>query len=139
MVNNETYPATIVEVIDDTTVAINRGAKHGVRFGERFLIYSLSKREIIDPETEKSLGYLEIKKGTGRVTNVQDVMATIESDKTVNPDKRVIRRTKPIQNPLYAGLGSIYDYQQEEEEVIEMLTELVPFKNPQIGDKARPI
>lgn len=142
MENNEIYPATIVDVVDDTTVAINRGANHGVKIGERFLVYSLSKREIIDPETKKSLGYLEINKGTGRVTNVQDKMATIESDKTVTPGKKIIKRSKPIRNPFYGGFGGFGDetfYREEEEEVIEMPTKLASFKNPQIGDKAKPI
>jgi hypothetical protein len=121
----KSFPALVAAVIDDYTLVINRGRLDGVKSGQRFLIYSLSEDEIIDPETEKSLGYLEIVKGSGKVTHLQDHIATIKTDRTKPASSRIVRR-----NPLI-----IYG----EEETITQPEEPEPFENARIGDKAKPI
>lgn len=74
----------VVKVVNEkTTVIINGGSKAGIKLGDRFLIYSLGE-DIIDQETKENLGPLEIVKGTGRITHVQEKMATLENvNKTV--------------------------------------------------------
>jgi len=145
MLNVGGNPAIVVEVIDDHTIVINRGSAHGVRKGERFLVYSVRKKEIIDPITKGSLGHLEINKGTGRVISVQDQMAIIESDKRQNPERKIIRRIKKPQvrdDPGFVGVAFSHyqdSHYQEEEEIIEIPKGLVPFKSPKIGDKVKPI
>src|SRR6266508_2456411 len=84
------FPCTVVEVIDDYTVVINRGSRDGIRGGQRFVIYAQSSEQIRDPESGELLGYLEIVKGTGKVTHLQERLATVESDKTDEAKKRVI-------------------------------------------------
>ena len=64
----------VVKILDDYKLAINAGAKDQISLGQKFLIYSLSDEEIIDPDTNQSLGYLEIVKGTGIVTHVQEFL-----------------------------------------------------------------
>lgn len=119
----KTFPATIAIVINDYRVVINRGTLHDVREGQRFLIYNLSEEEIRDPSTNEPLGKLEIVKGTGKVIHVQDQIATIESDRR---ERKIIRR-KPV-----FSIG-----RDTEEEVLPGY--LVPFDNPEVGDKVKPI
>jgi hypothetical protein len=106
------YPAMVAEVIDDYKVVINRGVLHGVKVGDRFLIYKLTD-EIIDPETKEPLGRLELSKGTGKAILVLEKMALIESDR----EKRTIGGT----------LESIIS------------PEKLPFDKPKQKDKAKPI
>lgn len=107
------FPATVASIINPYKVVINRGTAHGVKEGDRFLIYELTD-EIIDPQTTKSLGRLELSKGTGRVIHIQDRLALIESD-------RIERTLLPT-----ALLPS-------------MSSPKLPFDNPAIGDLAIPI
>lgn len=123
------FPALVVKVIDEYQIAINRGAVHGLKPGLRFLIYSLSTEEILDPETQESLGHLEIVRGTGTVTHVQEKLATIESNMREVPEKRMIKNT-PIS--LFLGIKS-------EEIITAGQGRLLPFDEPTIGDRAKPI
>jgi hypothetical protein len=122
------FPANVVRVIDRYKLAINRGLEDGLRLGQRILVYKLSNEEIIDPNTEESLGYLEIVKGTGKVIHIQDRLSTIESD------KKEIKRTINNYNNPYIPRG----FSSSASEVIES-TELIPFDNPELGDLVKPI
>lgn len=111
----------VVETLDNNyKLVINAGLNKHVKLDQRYLVYSLSDHEIIDPDTKQSLGYLEIVKGTGKVVHVQEKMATIESDtyKMSQPTKTI--RKSPI------GFGST------EEETISK--DHIAFANPEIGD-----
>ncbi|TRV05568.1 MAG: hypothetical protein EWV89_05240 [Microcystis wesenbergii Mw_QC_B_20070930_S4] len=121
-----TFPAQIVNILDPYRLVMNRGERNRIQVGRRVLIYGISEEEIIDPNTGESLGYLEIVKGTGRVINVQDNMATIESDK-----KQTFRRKLDNSNPFYLASP------KERAEIIEF-DELKPFEDPKIGDWVKP-
>ena len=71
--------AMVAQVIDDFHVVLNRGNAHGVEEGDKYQIYYLGDEDIIDPETNKSLGKLEYIVGIGKVTNVQEHMCVLES------------------------------------------------------------
>jgi hypothetical protein len=118
-----TFPATVISIINSYKLAINRGTIHGLKEGQRVLVYRLSEEELRDPNTGESLGYLEIVKGKGRVIHVQEKMCTIESD------QKQSRRMATKRTGLY-GSG---------EEVMETLDELVPFEDPEVGDMVKPI
>lgn len=77
--DERTFPGAVAEVRDRRTLVINRGSRDGVREGMKVLVYKESEEEVIDPETEEPLGRLEVVKGTGKVTHVQENMATIVS------------------------------------------------------------
>lgn len=100
----------VAKVLDSNKLVLNIGTKNHVTIGQRFLIYGLSDDEIIDPSTGFSLGYLELVRGTGKVTYIQEKMCIIESDST---------RT---------SLLNVLDG-----------PEIVPFKDPIEGDFAREI
>jgi len=128
----KTFPATVVKVIDDYKVVINRGALHKVTEGQRFLLYKLSEEEVKDPISGESLGYLEIVKGTGRIIHVQERMSTIESDKREPSERRIVKKRSP------GSFFSVFSGEAEEETIVPS-SRLVPFDDPIIGDKAKPI
>lgn len=118
----------VASIIDSCKIVLNVGEIDGIKIGDKFLIYSVSDDDIIDPISGKSLGKLEIVKGKGRVIYVQSQMCTIES---VN--KR--DKTKTIKNSNPYTLAGIFN-QKTEEEVIEIT---IPFENPEVGDFAKEI
>ena len=127
----KTFPASVVKIITDDKVVINRGTRHNIKEGQRFLLYSLSEEEIKDPVSGKSLGYLETVKGTGKITHVQEQMSTIESDKIEAPERKIIKKT---------SVGLFFPMRTEsEEETITPSKKIEPFDNPQEGDKVKPI
>ena len=128
------FPATVVAVNDSYTVAINRGSAHGIKIGQRFLVYGLSDDEIVDPETGDSLGRLEIVRGTGVVTHLQERLATIETDKR-SKSKRTITHKPQRRYPLAIYLDDL----SEKVETIDGEERYVAFEDPRDGDKARPI
>lgn len=123
----------VAKVIDEYTIILNKGAKDGIEIGQRFLIYSLGD-EIIDPETEENLGRVEIVKGTGKVTHLQDMLATVGSDMKTSPQK-TIRKSKP---GGLAAFSKLYSFGTEEVEEY-LPPQSLPFEDVQYGDYARPI
>lgn len=127
--NKPLFPATVVHVVNRYRVAINRGSIHGLKRGQRFLVYTLSSENIRDPESGEDLGPLEIVRGIGFISHLQDKLATIESDRTERSGStKIVKR-----NPL-VGLGIGYS-----EEVIDPPPNQLPFDDPSVGDRARPI
>ena len=64
----------IARILNSTTLVINRGTKHGVKNGMKFIIYEEGD-EITDPETGESMGHYEQVKGTVEVFNAQEKMS----------------------------------------------------------------
>lgn len=124
--SSKVFPARVVEVVDRFKVVINRGGSD-IRKGQRFLIYGLGK-ELFDPETNESLGHLELVRGTGTVTHVQERVATITSDRRTAPQRRVIRPSGAY--AVLSGRG---------EETIEEAGADLPFEEPERGDFAKPV
>jgi hypothetical protein len=123
------FPAVVAVIVNPYRVVINRGAEHDVKLGQRFLVYTLSEEEILDPITNESLGHLEIVKGTGKVIHVQEKMSTIESDQTEMSNKTITKK-----NHRYLPIFP-------EEAVVEEIASpnRVPFDSVKVGDKVKPI
>lgn len=66
-----TVEGRIIRIVDQTTVVINVGKKHGVKVGDIFRIEG-SREVIIDPETGAELGKLLVTKGSLKVTASYD-------------------------------------------------------------------
>ncbi len=124
------FPAKVASVLDPTHLVINRGGKDQVAIGKRFIVFGIGP-EIIDPETSKSLGSVELVRGTGRVVHVQDSQATIESDKMEPARRRIIK------SPTFNPWKTTFDMGQEE--IIESSSVAEAFNEPRVGDFARPI
>jgi hypothetical protein len=114
----------VASIRSGTLVVLNKGEKDGVKLNQRFLLFGMGP-EIFDPESKKSLGFLEEVRGTGKVIHVQESMSTIESD-TKEPGQIFTTR------PNFFGLSTA---------VVEERTPstTVPFRDPKVGDFAKPI
>ncbi len=133
-VSDEASPRAALEVV------INRGARDGVKIGDRFLVYREGP-QINDPDTGEDLGRIELVRGRGMVTHVQDHLATIRTTEyhRMKPVRRTIREV-----PSGALGGALrlrtYAWQAEQgiEEEVEPDTEK-PFESVRVGDPVKPI
>ena len=84
----------------DYEVVLNVGSQDGITNNQRFLIYALGD-EFIDPDTKENLGCLEIVRGTGVVSHLQEKLCTVRSDKkTKTWGKKVITEKKSPYSPF---------------------------------------
>jgi hypothetical protein len=93
MNNQGKIAATVAYVMGDYKIVINRGVEQGVKVGDTYLIYAIGP-EMIDPETDESLGALEIVKGRAVVRHVQEKVSTLETiefDETPG-QRKIIKR-----------------------------------------------
>jgi hypothetical protein len=123
------FPGTVVRVLDPYTLVINRGTAHGVKEGQNFVIYGISEEELVDPETQKNLGFLEIVRGKGQASHVQENLSTIAATRRYAPT-RIIHMTKS---------SFPFGIPEETETVEPVASELIPFEGARVGDKARPV
>ena len=123
------FPASIAKILSPNRVVINRGSTHGIKEGQRMLVYSLSDEEIQDPETGESLGSLEIYKGTGKVIAVQEKLSVIESDRDELTQALVKSITHPLFSPNFSP-GFPKNLTKNNK---------IPFEDPKVGDLVKPI
>lgn len=121
MTKDNIVEGKVLKVIDDYKVVINKGKRDGVCINQRFLIYYLSKEDMIDEDTGENLGKIEYVIGKGRVVHIQDTMATLESIETVITSKKTIRKLNNV-----FGMAN-------EETIIEPNEQLVSFENCKKG------
>ena len=130
VIGEKPFPASVAQVFNNGyKIVINRGSEHGVAKDQRFQIYVLSDEEIIDPVSREPLGHLEIVKGIGKVVNIQPKMATLEStEESVTTERKIVKNR-----------SSLSVFGRGEEETITPTTRRLPFDDPEVGDKVRPI
>lgn len=110
--NKEIMVAHIIDSEKGHDVVLNVGKKDGIKEGDKFLLYEIDPNPIIDPITKENLGNLELVKGRGEVTYVQEQICILTST-----EKRS------------GALGS----------AAALIGETVPFDKPKIGDYAKKI
>ena len=103
---NQPIRLKVAKVLDSRRVVLNRGKDADIKVGERFLIFAISQTEIRDPDTRESLGFLEVVKGTGSVSTVQDRMSVLESDMPADENMLLFDRTqkKPFDGVVIGDL-----------------------------------
>jgi len=69
----ESLKGKVVEVLNEYTIAIDLGTKHGVKVGDRFVVYELG--DMIKDVDGRDLERLELVKGQVEITHVQDVIS----------------------------------------------------------------
>ncbi len=117
----------VIQVLNPHEVVINLGAEHGIKEGAQFLVFAVGD-ELRDPDTQESLGALEIVRGRGRATHVQARLTTVRSDRT----RSYFTEAVPRSGSLSAILGSTYG-----ERIVERHDEPLPFEAVQFGDRVR--
>ncbi len=130
----EVRPTKVAQIIDGWTLVINKGRDDGVSEGQRFLVYSIGEK-IFDPDTKKSLGRLEIVRGTGKVVHLQAEVSTISSDMKSAPT-RTVRKNKRG-NPMLYGLAAMMTRGEEIEEYLP--SNPICFDDPEVGDLVKQI
>jgi hypothetical protein len=75
---SDRYFGKVVATTDKYTIVVNRGAEHGVKAGDRFLIVGLGPT-ITDPDTQEELERLEIVRGKVAISHVQERISTARS------------------------------------------------------------
>jgi hypothetical protein len=121
--------ARVVRVLSDYEVVINVGKSAGVRTNASVKIYTLGDM-IKDFETGEELERLEIVRGIGRVTNVQDKISTIRSAETLPARKTVTRIPRSSQSSIWSSMLSSAQITEETPP-----PEVAPFASPQVGDR----
>jgi hypothetical protein len=117
----------VVKVQSDTKIVINIGSEHGVKIGDKFLVYYIDPLELTDPITGESLGQLETVRGTGIAVHVQPKITTIESNRKEKP-KKVVSRSGS--GALASLMGEVVEYPEPE---------IIPFDAPEMGDVVKKI
>lgn len=110
----------VIKILNDYKLVINKGSNDGVAMTHRFLIYHLDE-EIIDPDTQESLGRLEIVCGEGKPEHIQERMTTIVST------KQETRKSKTVVK--YGGIAAF----GTTEETYDPEVTLLPFENAQVN------
>lgn len=76
----------IAKIISTTELVINAGSKQNINVGDKFqIIDKVGSEPVMDPDTGKSLGTLDIIKGMVEVTAVYPNMSIVQSERNINP------------------------------------------------------
>jgi hypothetical protein len=97
----------IARIIDESALIVNRGAKDGVIQGMRFAVF-VQVEDVIDPETQKSLGKWELVKGELLASHVQEGMAIctpVPRPASPTADPTSTLRASMIEASFSAGSG----------------------------------
>jgi len=73
------FQARVVKIISENEMLISGGARTGVSEGDTFTLYSVGE-SLVDPATGEQLGSEMAKKGTIKVTKVEEKYAKATSD-----------------------------------------------------------
>lgn len=123
----------VVRILNDMELVLNVGRADGVTDGTRFLVFEPGD-EVLDPDTQESLGRLEIVRGIGEAKHVQERMTTIRST-----EKKTVRkvRRRPIYDSPLGALTFREPIRVESEPYDEYVD--APFVNARTGDLVRAI
>lgn len=112
----EIITGKVIKIIDEYKIVINKGSADGVTKSARFLVYRLGE-ELFDPDTNESLGILELVCGEGKPEHIQEHLTTLYTAKTITKKTTTVKRTNS-----YGGL-----FGGSTEETHDPETEDIPF------------
>ena len=117
----------VVRIIDSKSIVLNCGIEHGIKCGDKFDVFSIGK-EIIDPDTNESLGTLDKVKDRLTAVSVLPKMCICQNPTSYAP-----------LNHLYSTLSDIIanDSKVLNVDTNEMSNDLDSDNTIRIGDKAR--
>ncbi len=126
------YIAKVVKVIDSHTIVVNAGADKGLVPGKIFMVVGLGE-EIVDPDTNESLGALEVVRGRARVSHVQERISTLTSAEVEKSAD--VKEIKKVSTAGKGGLAHIFGPQETVTESIKPAEAIPkPFSKVQVGD-----
>lgn len=102
--------AKVIKIVDEYKIAINKGSFDGVSKNDKFIIFKKGE-ELFDPDTNESLGFLEIPKLKMKVFNIQEKMTLLESSETIIETDRKIKKTiKKYTDKYSSPYGNLFKY-----------------------------
>jgi hypothetical protein len=120
----------VAQVIDDRTLVINRGSDHGVQVGMRFAVLNPEGVDVVDPETGKSIGSVDVEKILVKVVRVEPKLAKARTFRTFTSGFGSIfssgSRPEKLRtdSPTYKQeLSSQYPYVERGDPVVEAVGE----------------
>lgn len=72
----------VAQLIDESTLVINRGSEHGVTTGMRFAVLNVKGAEILDPDSGDVIGSVDIEKVVVKVVRVEPKLAVARTFRT---------------------------------------------------------
>lgn len=73
----------VAKVLEDNFIVINKGSNDGISETMKFIVFEKGE-EIIDPDTKKSLGNIEMVKDKFKIHHIQEKMTTLIKDADTN-------------------------------------------------------
>ncbi|MBE2985571.1 hypothetical protein CCAL12920_00605 [Campylobacter sp. RM12920] len=130
--------AKIIKIIDNTKVTINRGRIDNINQTDIFIVFQ-KDGEIFDPDTNESLGILEIPKLKMKVFDIQEKMTILESaeKEIIKPiTKKIITKKTNTDNmrpsSIYNLIGGTKEHIEEVIETSEPEYQVVTIKSRNI-------
>ena len=99
---------------------------------ERYLVYATGP-ELFDPDTNEALGSLEMVRGTGYVSQVQENISVLKSMET----KRVPRLNAEIEQALRPAASNLFVRPARVANPRDFVNEPAPFDKASNGDYAK--
>lgn len=135
----------VIKVINSTEIVINAG-KNEIKKLSNFLIYSLDE-ELFDPDTNESLGQLEIVKGTAEPVHIQEKLTTLQSNtfEIIREESKKVITSKGNSGKQLSGLAASLamfghtDQNETEELTVPAKRRRKPLENVKIGDLVKTI
>ncbi|WP_170000238.1 hypothetical protein [Campylobacter sp. RM9328] len=130
--------AKIIKIIDNTKVTINKGRIDNINQTDIFIVFQ-KDGEIFDPDTNESLGILEIPKLKMKVFDIQEKMTILESaeKEIIKPvTKKIITKKTNTDNmrpsSIYNLIGGTKEHTEEVIETSEPEYQVVTIKSRNI-------
>src|ERR1700730_3824695 len=79
---SERIRARVAEVLTERELVLNKGSEDGVSIGMRFAILNRKGADIVDPDTGKSMGPVELEKTIVKVVRLQERLAIARTFRT---------------------------------------------------------
>jgi hypothetical protein len=136
----ERITGSVAQVLNARELVINRGEAHGVQVGMKFAVLNRKGADIVDPETDESLGPIEVEKTIVKVVRTHERMSVARTFRTFRtsgltlPDffaARAVRETLRTDEATYkAELAEEESYIKRGDPVVEFVGDEFDEENP---------
>lgn len=126
----ERIDGQVAQILNARELVINRGEMHGVEVGMRFAVLNSRGTRIIDPETNKEIGPVELPKVLVKVVRVQVNLAVARTFRTTkipggslytaSPFESLMRSPKVIPETLKTDERRLQDELDETESYVKI-------------------
>lgn len=91
---------------------INAGKKDNIEVGDEFQILDTKGSEVVDPDTNETIGYLDLIKATVKVTELHDRMCICSSRYLVSDNSILSGISLSAKTSLMGSLGAVTEQEK---------------------------